>query len=267
MPGKTTRIMLKALNVKIVKLLDKLDVQTNLQERVNYLEEIIVKFEEKLTVKDMDDKEDIVEDMTVKEDIDNDTNSKKNICKEANDEENIVEQTNDKDDISKTKDKLDEPKSLAIQEINRKTCSKLIICELCGKVFDKNCDLENHIIESHEDHQTFECEKCWKIFVTEWRLDKHRKIHDRKTKKYCYHFNTGKSCPFEKLGCKFLHLFPDSQEKRTSLTLTESLGSFYTSTPRKPYEDCDECMESIECTDCIVKDMLGHHTCAKLMFC
>ena len=78
---------------------------------------------------------------------------------------------------------------------------------------------------------------------------------------------TGKSCPFEKLGCKFLHLYPDTQEKRTSLTLTESLGSFYTSTPRKPYEDCDECMESFKCTDCIVKHMLGQRTCAKLMFC
>ena len=256
-----TKIMLKALNVKIVKLLDKLDAQTNLQDRVKYLEEIIVNFEEKLTVKDMDDKEDNVEVMTVKEDIDKDTNSKKDICKESNDEEDIIERTNDKDDISKKEDKLDEPKSLAIQEINRK------ICELCEKVFDKNCDLENHIIKSHEDHQTFECEKCRKIFVTEWRLNKHRKIHNGKTKKFCYHFNTGKSCPFEKLGCKFLHLYPDTQEKRTILTLTESLGSFYTSTPRKPYEDCDECMESFKCTDCIVKHMLGQRTCAKLMFC
>ena len=146
---------------------------------------------------------------------------------------------------------------------------KLISCELCEKVFDKNCDLENHIIKFHDDHQKFECEKCRKIFVTEWRLNKHRKIHDEKTKKYCYNFNTGKSCPFEKLGCKFLHLNLDTQEKRTSVneSLTESLGSFYTSTPRKPYEDCDECMESVKCTDCNVKHMLGQRTCAKLMFC
>jgi hypothetical protein len=101
MDVKMTKIMFKALNVKIVKLIDKLDAQTNLQERVNYLEEIIVKFEEKLAVKDMNDKEDNVEDMAVKEDIDIDTYSKKDICKESNDEEDIVEQTNDMDCISK----------------------------------------------------------------------------------------------------------------------------------------------------------------------
>ena len=80
-------------------------------------------------------------------------------------------------------------------------------------------------------------------------------------------YHSGKSCPFEKLGCKFLHLFSDTHEKRTSSTITYSLGSFFTSTPRKPFKDCEECMDSSKCTDCIVKHTLGRRACAKLMFC
>ena len=57
MAGKRKKMMLKSLNVKIVKLLDKLEVQTNLQERVKDLEDIIDKFEETLIAKDMNDKE------------------------------------------------------------------------------------------------------------------------------------------------------------------------------------------------------------------
>ena len=57
MAGKMKKMMLKSLNVKIVKLLDKLEVQTNLQERVKDLEDIIDKFEETLIAKDMNDKE------------------------------------------------------------------------------------------------------------------------------------------------------------------------------------------------------------------
>ena len=137
---------MKAFNVKIVKILDILEDQTNLQEIVKYLKEIIVKFEDKLIVKDVKDKEDTAEDMNCKEHIDAETHSIKEICKESNDEENIVEHTNDKDNISRKEDTLDEPKSLAIQEIKRKSISKLVICELCEQVFDKNCDLENHIM-------------------------------------------------------------------------------------------------------------------------
>ena len=70
MAGKMKKRMLSSLNIKIVKLLDKLEVQTNLQERVKDLEEIIDKFGEKFIVKDMNDKEDSVEDVIANEDID-----------------------------------------------------------------------------------------------------------------------------------------------------------------------------------------------------
>ena len=71
----------------------------------------------------------------------------------------------------------------------------LLNCSLCEKVFDKNCDLENHIIKYHKDYETFKCDLCQKIFVTEWRLKKHGQIHEGKIKKYCYNFNAGKFCP------------------------------------------------------------------------
>ena len=264
MAGKRKKMMLKSLNVKIVKLLDKLEVQTNLQERVKDLEEIIDKFEEKLIVNDKKDKEDSVEDKSVKSYIDKDTNSKKHIVKVSNEKEYMVKRTNDTENIPKKNVKLDETKCLSIQK-------KLLNCKLCDRVFDKHSDLENHIIKIHEKYQKFECGKCRKIFVTEWRLNKHGQIHDGKTKKHCHYFKTGKSCPFEELGCKFLHLFSDTEVKRPSWkqvisTLEESWESFYTSTPRKPFEDCEECLKTSKCTDCIVKHMLGQHACAKLMF-
>ena len=256
---------IETLNVKIVKLIDKLEVQTILKEIVKDLKEISVKFKENLIVEDMYDKEDNVQDLNDKEDIF--PHSIKDMCKVSNDKEASVEHTNDMDNASMKDDTLDEPKSLAIQKSKRKSLSKLVICELCGKVFDKNCDLEHHIIKCHEDYQKFECEKCRKIFVTEWRLNKHRRIHKRKTKKYCYNFNAGKSCPFEELGCKFLHLFSDNHKKGSNIPLTDSLSSFFTSTPKKPFKDCEECMDSSECADCIAKHILGQRALAKLMFC
>ena len=127
-------------------------------------------------------------------------------------------------------------------------------------------------MKDHEEYQKFKCNNCCKDFVTEWRLNKHRKIHDGRTKKYCNNFKTGKTCPFQELGCKFLHIIPDTKVinttswKSMTQSLDDSFGSFFTSTPRKPYEDCDECKESSNCTDCIVKHILGQHACAKLVF-
>ena len=99
-------------------------------------------------------------------------------------------------------------------------------------------------------------------------MNKHRKINDGKTKKKNYYFRTGKYCPFEDLGCKFLHLYSDNQEERKpkTLNLDEGLGSFHTSTPKKPFEDCEEFLDGSKCTDCIVKHVLGQHACAKLTF-
>ena len=46
---------------------------------------------------------------------------------------------------------------------------KLVECHLC--------DLENHVKTSHEDSETYNCDKCKKKFATKWRLEKHGNLH------------------------------------------------------------------------------------------
>ena len=43
--------------------------------------------------------------------------------------------------------------------------------------------------------------------------------------------------------------------------------SFQTSTPKKSFDQCEECNETSECTDCFVRHMLGRRTCARIAFC
>ena len=84
---------------------------------------------------------------------------------------------------------------------------KLKIClvkkrDLCNNTFPENCDLERNI-RNHHEVETFECEKCDKNFVHEWRLKKHQSLHI--IKKFWHYFNNGKACPFE--GCLQVLLF------------------------------------------------------------
>ena len=80
-----------------------------------------------------------------------------------------------------------------------------IKCNSCEKVFHRNCDLERHLDKEHKLLK-FECEKCDKSFVLKWRLIKHQKIHNSENIKKCHYFNNQKKCPFEQIGCMFLHL-------------------------------------------------------------
>ena len=80
-----------------------------------------------------------------------------------------------------------------------------IKCKLCDESFNRNSDLESHIKLSHEDHEVFQCQQCDKCFVLNWRLQKHIKLHSEEPVKTCHYFNNGRTCPFEELGCKFLH--------------------------------------------------------------
>ena len=78
-------------------------------------------------------------------------------------------------------------------------------CAQCNEVFDSRTDMEIHIQNSHEK-QNYNCEKCDQMFVSEWRLKLHSKTHTKKQKaRNCHYFNSGKTCPFQKLGCKFEH--------------------------------------------------------------
>ena len=57
----------------------------------------------------------------------------------------------------------------------------------------------------HKEAEKFPCNVCNKVFQTNWRLAKHLKNHKRKNVRICKYFKKGQFCPFEKVGCKFLH--------------------------------------------------------------
>ena len=67
--------------------------------------------------------------------------------------------------------------------------------------------MEIHIKTKHENHQSYNCGKCAKQFVTNWRLKKHAKMHSNPRLKQCYCFKNKIQCPFDDLGCKFGHGF------------------------------------------------------------
>jgi hypothetical protein len=78
------------------------------------------------------------------------------------------------------------------------------ICKYCEETFEQTYKLEKHL-EGHKEKE-FECTTCGKRFQLEWRLKKHHASHDLKTLKKCHYFNNGKLCPFEEIGCMFLHV-------------------------------------------------------------
>ena len=159
-------------------------------------------------------------------------------------------------------------------------------CNLCGKSYKRFIDLETHIMTNHEKYDVFPCDKCEKVFVVKWRLKKHMQLHSENFAQHCHYFNNGKECPFEAIGCKFLHsvsqlcqfgltctkrLCPnrhsgdtknitetgqkcyESSEQEEMDTSAEECGSFLTSTPVKRKFRCVDCDKKSQCTDCFVR--------------
>ena len=81
---------------------------------------------------------------------------------------------------------------------------QILHCKYCDEVFDENWKLELHL-KSHEESKQFQCGICNKTFLAKWRLKKHEQNHFRKNIKKCRFFKKGKFCPFQEVGCKFLH--------------------------------------------------------------
>jgi hypothetical protein len=139
-----------------------------------------------------------------------------------------------------------------------------------------------HIKNDHEAHQIFKCAICGKGFVIEWRLKKHMQLHTQNNVKPCHYFNNYKSCPFNELGCKFLHsvaencligqkckrrLCPnrhvdstieDKQNSEILETEETDFNTIMTSTPKKRTFQCEECTNGQQCIDCyVMQDNLG----------
>ena len=116
-------------------------------------------------------------------------------------------------DVVKTKVHIHENKLVALIDGSnkkvykqKKTSESLTKCDHCDKTFISNTDLEAHIDSDHEI-TAFKCEKCENVFVSKWRLKMHKQLHTQTHKtRNCHYFNSGKVCPFEKLGCKFKHV-------------------------------------------------------------
>ena len=79
-------------------------------------------------------------------------------------------------------------------------------CSLCSEKFEDNCKLEEHLLIVHKKSKRFHCGTCGMTFVLRWRLHKHLESHQEgKSTTICYYFNNKKPCPFENVGCKYLH--------------------------------------------------------------
>ena len=174
----------------------------------------------------------------------------------------------------------------------------LLKCDICETTFGKSSDLECHIKAKHEGYEDFNCELCNKKFVTLWRLTKHQQIHYDKSRKFCHYFNQDLNCPFDELGCKFLHMFSaqckfgqfctiklcsyrhkrknvinqNSKNKKfdnstDTIEETTEIHSFCTSTPKSEFDQCEECLDKTECVDCVVKHVLRkHESLRKILF-
>ena len=183
-----------------------------------------------------------------------------------------IEKTTNLDGVGSSRPVIRNPK---------KTDTKLLKCKVCDNIFTTFSDLEFHIKQKHNKYKKEECDQCGKTFVTKWRLRKHVRIHLNKFTKICQYFKTGKYCPFEELGCKFLHnvsekFDSDYTDKEMNEKTSDSANSddidinssveetkvdgkklpFITSTPRKIKLTCEKCADKSQCEECFVDEYI-----------
>ena len=95
-----------------------------------------------------------------------------------------------------------------------------MICQFCGENFKERWELETHLI-IHEEAEKFSCNVCNKHFQTNWRLEKHQQNHYRKNVKVCKYFKKGQFCPFDKVGCKFLHRCSQNEKENEEENISD----------------------------------------------
>ena len=111
------------------------------------------------------------------------------------------------------------------------------------------------------------------------------KLHNDKGRKQCVYFKHNITCPFDKLGCKFLHVsFDISKIEHTSqvgnldhtkndifansIDGTDDIadtGSFLISTPKKFEEKCTKCFNKTKY--CVVCEVLEREESSSITFC
>ena len=64
--------------------------------------------------------------------------------------------------------------------------------------------------EEHGVEKSFKYDICGKMFLLEWRLEKHGDVHTKQTRK-CKFFLNKELCPFSEIGCKFVHDDQDNE--------------------------------------------------------
>ena len=84
-----------------------------------------------------------------------------------------------------------------------------IECNSCDKIFSQNYDFEVHIKTDHKPREFHKCDHCDKEFILKWRLLKQKKNHDKTSIQKCHYFNNNLTCPFEEMGCMFVHEVSD----------------------------------------------------------
>ena len=269
--------------------------QTHILNAIKYLDERMTKVDEKELEKHRGEIKDILQSQAMLDEIivksSDDILAMKKTKEENADAIQMLDAKLDKinEVLKMTKKEIKDKEEKKEIRLESKNYPKEIKCKLCETTFRRFSDLEIHIRLSHENHHVFKCDQCDKCFVLNWRLKKHMKLHTEEFVKHCYYFNNNINCPFEEIGCKFLHAEAKScgfgskcnkrlcplrhheednvqsdvnsskvekhegvKESDMSSEEFQSDDSFLTSTPNKIKYECEECINKTQCTDCFV---------------
>ena len=234
----------KAMKQRVTDLEEKINNSENVSQedddRINIDDEITkLKYEEVKNAKDIKEIEARLlcletEQQGLKETINENKNSTEKCQKEI---ENISQKLSDVVNLEQNQGNLTVPwicckvckeKFTSTENLKRHIKSehmkKGIVCSLCEDEFGDKYRLEEHLVKVHQKFKKFECSNCDKKFLLKWRLQKHMNIHSETKKRMCHYFNNEKHCPFEEMGCKFVH--KESQECRMKSTCIRTMCQF-----------------------------------------